>query len=136
MKVGVIGAGMVGSSAAYAVVLLTAASEVVLVDADEKLAHAQAGDILHAGPFLSPTRVSAGHYDQLQGAGVVLLCCRVGQRPGESRLQLLERNALQSSLTTQEEAALKRSAEILREATRVISPSGTRPQQRELHQRS
>ena len=38
MKVGVVGAGMVGSSAAYAVVLLAAASEVVLVDADEKLA--------------------------------------------------------------------------------------------------
>lgn len=93
MKIGVIGAGMVGSSAAYAVVLLTAASEVVLVDVNEKLAHAQAEDILHAGPFLSSTRVSAGHYERLQGAGVVLLCCGVAQRPGETRLQLLERNA-------------------------------------------
>jgi len=64
VKVGVVGTGMVGSSAAYAVVLLAAASEVVLVDVNEKLAHAQAEDILHAGPFLSPTRVSAGHYDQ------------------------------------------------------------------------
>ena len=93
MKVGVVGAGMVGSSAAYAVVLLAAASEVVLVDVNEKLADAQAEDILHAGPFLSPTRVSAGHYEQLQGAGVVLLCCGVAQRPGETRLQLLQRNA-------------------------------------------
>ena len=93
MKVGVIGAGMVGSSAAYAVVLLAAASEVVLVDVSEKLAHGQAEDILHAGPFLSPTRVSAGHYEQLQGAGVILLCCGAAQRPGESRLRLLERNA-------------------------------------------
>ncbi|MBV8454847.1 MAG: hypothetical protein JOZ29_21630 [Deltaproteobacteria bacterium] len=48
MKVGVVGTGMVGSSAAYAVVLLAAASEVVLVDVNEKLAHAQAEDILHA----------------------------------------------------------------------------------------
>ena len=93
MKVGIIGAGMIGSSAAYAVVLLAAASEVVLVDQNEKLAQAQAKDISHAGPFLSPTRVSAGHYEQLQGVGVVLLCCGVAQRPGESRLQLLERNA-------------------------------------------
>src|SRR5271166_5391840 len=93
MKVGIIGAGMVGSSAAYAVVLLAAASEVVLVDQNKKLAQAQAKDISHAGPFLSPTRVSAGHYEQLQGVGVVLLCCGVAQRPGESRLQLLERNA-------------------------------------------
>ena len=57
MKVGIIGAGMVGSSAAYAVVLLAAASEVVLVDQNEKLAQAQAKDISHAGPFLSPTLV-------------------------------------------------------------------------------
>ena len=84
---------MVGSSAAYAVVLLGAASEVVLVDANEKMARAQAEDILHAGPFLSATRVSYGHYDQLRGAGVVLLCCGMAQRPGETRLQLLQRNA-------------------------------------------
>jgi len=93
MKVGVVGTGMVGSSAAYAIVLLSAASEVVLVDANEKMARAQAEDLLHAGPFLSATRVSYGHYDQLQGAGVVLLCCGVAQRPGETRLQLLQRNA-------------------------------------------
>jgi L-lactate dehydrogenase len=93
VKVGVVGTGMVGSSAAYAVVLLAAASEVVLVDVNEKLAHAQAEDILHAGPFLSPTSVSAGHYEDLCGAGVVLLCCGVAQRPGETRLQLMERNA-------------------------------------------
>lgn len=48
---------------------------------------------MHAGPFLSPTRVSYGNYDQLRGAGVVLLCCGVAQRPGETRLQLLGRNA-------------------------------------------
>jgi L-lactate dehydrogenase len=93
MKVGVVGTGMVGSTAAYATVLLGAASEVVLVDVNEKLAHAQAEDISHAGPFLSATRISSGHYDQLQGAGVVLLCCGVAQRPGETRLQLLQRNA-------------------------------------------
>ncbi len=93
MKVGVIGAGMVGSSAAYAVVLLSAASEVVLVDVNEQMAEAQAEDISNAGPFLSSTRVSAGHYEHLQGAGIVLICCGVAQRPGETRLQLLGRNA-------------------------------------------
>jgi len=93
MKVGVVGAGLVGSSAAYAIDMLAAASEVVLVDVNEKLARAQAEDILHSGPFLTPTRVSAGHYEQLQGAGVILLCCGVAQHPGETRLQLLGRNA-------------------------------------------
>jgi L-lactate dehydrogenase len=93
MKVGVIGAGMVGACAANAVVLCGAASEVVLVDVNEKLAKAQADDISHAGPFLSATRVSAGRYEDLRGAGIVLLCCGVAQRPGEPRLQLLQRNA-------------------------------------------
>jgi L-lactate dehydrogenase len=69
------------------------ASEVILVDLNEKLAQAQAEDILHATPFASPVRVVAGRYEQLRGASVVALCCGVGQRPGETRLQLLERNA-------------------------------------------
>jgi L-lactate dehydrogenase len=93
MKVGVIGAGMVGSTAACGLVMMRAASEVVLVDINEKLARAQAEDILDVTPFGSPARVSAGQYEQLRGAGVVLLCCGVAQRPGESRLQLLQRNA-------------------------------------------
>jgi L-lactate dehydrogenase len=93
MKVGVIGAGIVGSAAACSLVMMRAASEVVLIDINEKLARAQAEDILHAAPFGSPARVSAGQCEKLRGAGVVPLCCGVAQRQGESRLQLLQRNA-------------------------------------------
>jgi len=93
MKIGVIGSGMVGGSAAFAAVMTGAASEIVLVDVNEKLAQAQAEDILHAVPYAHPARVSAGHYEELKGAAVVLLCCGVAQRPGETRLQLLRRNA-------------------------------------------
>lgn len=92
MKVGIVGAGFVGSSAAYAMVLRGAASEIVLIDIQGKLAHAQAEDILHATPFGSPVRIYAGEYRDLAGAGLVVLSCGVSQRPGESRLQLLERN--------------------------------------------
>ncbi len=93
MKIGVVGSGMVGGSAAFAAVMTGAASEIVLVDVNEKLAQAQAEDILHAVPYAHPARVSAGHYEQLKGAGVFLICCGVAQRPGETRLQLLKRNA-------------------------------------------
>jgi len=93
MKIGVIGCGHVGSSAAYAVVMSGAASEVVMIDIDEKMARAQAEDILHATAFASHMRIAAGGYPQLAGAQVVVLCCGVGQRPGETRLELLERNA-------------------------------------------
>jgi L-lactate dehydrogenase len=92
MKVGIIGCGFVGSSAAYAMTLQGVASEVVLVDLNAKLAQAQAEDILHATPFSNPARVMAGDYAALEEAKVVVLACGVGQRPGESRLDLLSRN--------------------------------------------
>ncbi len=92
MKVGIIGCGFVGSTAAYAMALNGAASELVLVDLNQNLARAQAEDILHATPFGSPVRITAGDYPALAGASVVVLACGVGQRPGETRLQLLDRN--------------------------------------------
>ncbi|MBU1206298.1 MAG: L-lactate dehydrogenase [Proteobacteria bacterium] len=93
MKVGVVGCGFVGSSSAYAMVLRGVASELVLIDIDKKLAQAQAEDILHATPFAAPVRIAAGDYPQLEGARAVVLACGVAQRPGETRLTLLERNA-------------------------------------------
>ena len=62
MKVGIVGTGMVGSSAAYAMALLGVGNEVVLVDANEKLALAQAEDIAHATPFATTTVVRAGSF--------------------------------------------------------------------------
>jgi L-lactate dehydrogenase len=67
-------------------------SEIVLIDLNKKLAQGQAEDILHATPFSHPMRVMAGDYPLLENAGVIVLACGVGQRPGETRLQLLERN--------------------------------------------
>ncbi|NBC95715.1 MAG: L-lactate dehydrogenase [Deinococcus-Thermus bacterium] len=93
MKVGIVGAGLVGATAGYAIGLMHAAQDVVLVDRNEALAEAQAADILHAMPFASTTRVRAGDYDALAGAGVVILAAGVSQKPGESRLDLLGRNA-------------------------------------------
>jgi len=92
LKVGIVGCGLVGSSAAYAMTLEGSASDIVLVDLNAKLARAQAEDILHATPFSNPTRVMEGGYEALENAKVVVLACGVGQRPGESRLDLLGRN--------------------------------------------
>ena len=93
MKIGIVGAGMVGSAAGFALVMQGIASEIVLIDLDEKRARAEAEDIAHAVPFASSAVVRAGGYDDLSGAGVVILACGVGQKPGETRLQLLGRNA-------------------------------------------
>lgn len=93
MKVGIVGSGFVGSAAAYALVLTGVAREVILVDLDQALARAHAEDILHATPFAHPAWVRAGGYEDLEGARVVILAAGVAQRPGETRLQLLDRNA-------------------------------------------
>lgn len=92
MKVGIVGCGFVGSSAAYALTLGGVANEILLIDLNDKLARAQAEDILHATPFCAPVRITAGEYSDLDGIQVVILACGVGQRPGETRLQLLKRN--------------------------------------------
>ena len=92
MKVGIVGCGYVGSSGAFAIALEGAANELILVDLNANLAAAHAEDILHATPFSKPVRVAAGDYPLLKGADMVVLACGVGQKPGESRLELLERN--------------------------------------------
>jgi len=92
MKVGIIGAGMVGSSVGFALAITGYASEVVIIDRNEPLAVAQAEDIAHAVPFMSATRVRAGQYADLDGAGIVIMAAGASQKPGETRLELLGRN--------------------------------------------
>jgi L-lactate dehydrogenase len=92
-KIGIIGSGFVGSAAAYAMVMSDVGREIVLVDMNHKRAQAEANDILHAVPFAHPIDVTAGDYGALEGCSAVVITAGVNQKPGETRLQLLERNA-------------------------------------------
>jgi L-lactate dehydrogenase len=94
MKVGIVGSGNVGSTAAYAMVMRGIGREIVLVDANRERSQAQADDILHAVPFANPLDVRAGDYADLAGSRVVIVAAGVGRAPGESRLELLRRNAV------------------------------------------
>ncbi len=93
MKIGIVGAGMVGSTAAYALVMSGVGREIVLVDLNRARAEAEANDLYHAVPFAHPLTVRAGDYPDLAGARVVVIAGGVAQKPGETRLQLLRRNA-------------------------------------------
>ena len=93
MKIGVVGCGMVGSTSAYALVMSGVGREIVLVDVNHARAEAEANDIYHAVPFAHPLTVRAGEYADLDGAQVVVIAGGVAQQPGETRLQLLQRNA-------------------------------------------
>jgi L-lactate dehydrogenase len=93
MKIGVVGCGMVGSASAFALVMRGVGREIVLVDVNQARAQAEANDIYHAVPFAHPLRVRAGTYSDLAGARIVVIAGGVAQKPGETRLQLLQRNA-------------------------------------------
>src|SRR4249919_1256483 len=92
MKVGIVGCGLVGSTSAYALVMNGVGREIVMVDLNRARAEAEANDIYHAVPFAHPLTVSAGEYADLDEARVVVIAGGVAQRPGETRLQLLQRN--------------------------------------------
>jgi L-lactate dehydrogenase len=93
MKIGIVGAGHVGATAAYSLALQGIGNELVLVDRDPRLAEAHRMDILHATPFAYPVRLQAGGLADLKGCALVILAAGVAQSPGESRLELLGRNA-------------------------------------------
>jgi L-lactate dehydrogenase len=93
MKIGIVGSGFVGSTAAYAMVIKGIGREIVLVDKDLKRACAEANDINSAVPFAHPLKVTAGSYDNLHGCSAVIIAAGVNQNPGESRMELLQRNA-------------------------------------------
>jgi L-lactate dehydrogenase len=93
MKVGIVGAGFVGAAAANALVLRGVATEVVLVDLDERRAAAEAADVAHVTTFAAPVRVSAGRPEDLAGSQVVVVTAGIAQTRDQSRLDLLARNA-------------------------------------------
>jgi len=92
-KIGIIGSGFVGSAAAYAMVMSNVGREIVLVDLNRGRAEAEANDIFHAVPFANPIEIYAGDYADLAQCSTVVLTAGANQKPGETRLQLLERNA-------------------------------------------
>src|SRR5688572_10458526 len=93
MKIGIVGCGMVGSASAFGLVMSGVGREIVLVDLNRARAEAEANDIHHAVPFAHPLSVRAGDYADLAQASVVVIAGGVAQKPGETRLQLLQRNA-------------------------------------------
>ena len=91
-KVGVVGAGLVGSSFVYALMIRELATEVVLVDIDAEKAAGEVMDFNHGLSFSKPLKILVGDYADLNGADVVVIAAGAAQKPGETRLDLLARN--------------------------------------------
>lgn len=91
-KCAVIGCGFVGASIAYTYAESGLFSEMVLIDANPKKAEGEALDIAHGLPFLAPMKLYAGDYPDLADARLIVIAAGAGQKPGETRLDLLARN--------------------------------------------
>lgn len=91
-KVAVIGCGFVGSAAAFALMESGLFSEMVLLDVDQARAEGEALDISHGTAFASPMDIYAGTYDDIADAGVIIITAGIGQKPGETRIDLVNKN--------------------------------------------
>ena len=92
-KVAVIGCGFVGSSSAFALMQSGLFSEMVLIDADTKRAEGEAMDISHGISFARPMQIYAGNYDDITDAAIIVITPGANQKPDETRLDLIKKNA-------------------------------------------
>lgn len=92
-KVGIVGCGFVGSSSAFALMQGGLFSEIVLVDVDRQKAEGEAMDISHGVCFVGSAQVVAGDYSDLADAAIIVVTAGAAQKPGETRLDLVQKNA-------------------------------------------
>ena len=110
-KCAIIGCGFVGSACAYTLMQSQLFSEIDLIDINQKKAQGEADDITHGLPFNSPMKIYAGDYEDIQDAYIVIITAGANQNVGETRTDLLQKNAtifksIVSSLTKYNSSAI------------------------------
>ena len=91
-KAGIVGCGLVGATIAYTLMQSPVFREMVLIDIDKNKAEGEAMDLNHGIPFARPVNIYAGDYSDLKDAGVIIITAGAGQKPGETRLDLVNKN--------------------------------------------
>lgn len=91
-KVVIVGAGQVGATTAYTLLLSGLASELVLIDLNVERTKGEVLDLSHSVPFCPPADVIAGDYPDCKDAALVILTAGANQKPGETRMDLTKRN--------------------------------------------
>ena len=91
-KAAIIGCGFVGSATAFTLMQSQLFSELVLVDVDFDKADGEAKDIAHGIPFAGQMKIHAGVYEDLSDAAIIIVTAGAGQKPGETRLDLVHKN--------------------------------------------
>jgi L-lactate dehydrogenase len=93
-RIAIVGAGAVGATFAYALMIQGQADEIVLIDINRAKAEGEAMDLRHGLPFVRPVDVHVGDYPDCAGADIVVITAGAPSRPGETRLDLVSRNAV------------------------------------------
>ena len=91
-KAAIVGCGFVGAASAFALMESGLFSELVMIDASKDKAEGEALDISHGLPFAKPMQIYAGDYPDLADASVIIVTAGAGQKPGETRLDLVKKN--------------------------------------------
>src|SRR3989338_8282045 len=93
-KVAIVGAGFVGSTAAYSLLIDGAASEIALIDVSKEKAEGEAMDLQHGLQFKPNCKVTYGSdYSLCNDADIIVICAGAHQKPGETRLDLVKKNS-------------------------------------------
>lgn len=91
-KISIIGAGFVGSTAAYAIMIAGLASEIVIVDLNHQKAEAEAMDLSHGAAFVKPVSVIAGKIEDTKDSDIIIITAGIGPKPNETRLDIIAKN--------------------------------------------
>lgn len=91
-KISIIGAGAVGATAAYALVMEGLASELVIVDVDKLKAEGEVLDLSHGAGFTKPVNIIPGDYEDTKDSDIIIITAGAAQKPGETRLDLVNKN--------------------------------------------
>lgn len=91
-KITVVGAGSVGSTISYSLVVMGIASEIVMIDINDEKAQGEAMDIKQGVPFSHPASIYAGKYADAVDSDIVIITSGVARKPGQSRLDLAQTN--------------------------------------------
>lgn len=92
-KAAIIGCGFVGASSAFSLLQKGIFSELVLIDANKEKAEGEAMDISHGRPYAHPMKIYAGSYDDISDCSLIIITAGANQKPGETRLDLVQKNA-------------------------------------------
>lgn len=92
-KIVIVGAGLVGGSAALFAAVTIPSAEIVILDVERVRSEGQVLDLAHAAAFWGHNRFCAGDYDHARDADLVVITAGVGVKPGQTRLDLAKTNA-------------------------------------------